>query len=136
MPADVRAATCELARELLVKDRTAAPAGEGLSGPSPPPQIALKNGYASADYRDVLKELNKEQMPEDTILPYYTERLKDLEKIIRDNDLVSLPDVDAVIRLATEAVDIQNPHRVELAGLYWHFVDVVWIFLFPLLYLV
>jgi heme/copper-type cytochrome/quinol oxidase subunit 3 len=26
-------------------------------------------------------------------------------------------------------------HRVELAGLYWHFVDIVWIFLFPLLYL-
>jgi cytochrome c oxidase subunit 3 len=25
--------------------------------------------------------------------------------------------------------------RVELAGLYWHFVDVVWIFLYPLLYL-
>jgi cytochrome c oxidase subunit III len=26
-------------------------------------------------------------------------------------------------------------NRVELAGLYWHFVDVVWIFLFPVLYL-
>jgi len=25
---------------------------------------------------------------------------------------------------------------IELTGLYWHFVDVVWIFLFPLLYLV
>jgi heme/copper-type cytochrome/quinol oxidase subunit 3 len=25
--------------------------------------------------------------------------------------------------------------RVEYAGLYWHFVDVVWIFLFPALYL-
>lgn len=25
--------------------------------------------------------------------------------------------------------------RVEVAGLYWHFVDVVWIFLFPVLYL-
>jgi heme/copper-type cytochrome/quinol oxidase subunit 3 len=25
--------------------------------------------------------------------------------------------------------------RVEYAGLYWHFVDIVWIFLFPLLYL-
>lgn len=25
---------------------------------------------------------------------------------------------------------------VELIGLYWHFVDIVWIFLFPLLYLV
>ncbi|MBI3321310.1 MAG: heme-copper oxidase subunit III [Candidatus Omnitrophica bacterium] len=27
-------------------------------------------------------------------------------------------------------------HRLELAGLYWHFVDIVWIFLFPLLYLI
>jgi cytochrome c oxidase subunit 3 len=25
---------------------------------------------------------------------------------------------------------------IEMAGLYWHFVDIVWIFLFPLLYLV
>jgi cytochrome c oxidase subunit 3 len=25
---------------------------------------------------------------------------------------------------------------VEIAGLYWHFVDLVWIFLFPLLYLI
>jgi len=27
-----------------------------------------------------------------------------------------------------------NP--VEMSGLYWHFVDIVWVFLFPLLYLV
>ncbi len=26
--------------------------------------------------------------------------------------------------------------HVEMTGLYWHFVDIVWIFLFPLLYLV
>lgn len=26
-------------------------------------------------------------------------------------------------------------NRVEIAGLYWHFVDLVWIFLFPVLYL-
>jgi len=25
---------------------------------------------------------------------------------------------------------------VEVSGLYWHFVDVIWIFLFPLLYLI
>jgi len=25
-------------------------------------------------------------------------------------------------------------HRVESVGIYWHFVDVVWIYLFPLLY--
>jgi cytochrome c oxidase subunit 3 len=25
---------------------------------------------------------------------------------------------------------------VELTGLYWHFVDIIWIFLYPLLYLI
>jgi len=30
---------------------------------------------------------------------------------------------------------LRRAHRIEMAGLYWHFVDVVWIFLFPLLYL-
>lgn len=29
-----------------------------------------------------------------------------------------------------------GPDAVELTGLYWHFVDLVWIFLYPLLYLV
>jgi cytochrome c oxidase subunit 3 len=28
------------------------------------------------------------------------------------------------------------PHHIEYTGLYWHFVDLVWIFLFPLLYLI
>jgi cytochrome c oxidase subunit 3 len=31
------------------------------------------------------------------------------------------------------SADFYSP--VEIAGLYWHFVDIVWIFLFPLLYL-
>ncbi len=26
-------------------------------------------------------------------------------------------------------------NRIEIAGIYWHFVDLVWIFLFPILYL-
>jgi cytochrome c oxidase subunit 3 len=30
--------------------------------------------------------------------------------------------------------EYSNP--IEVSGLYWHFVDIVWIFLFPLLYLV
>ena len=25
---------------------------------------------------------------------------------------------------------------IEIAGLYWHFVDIVWIWLYPLLYLI
>lgn len=28
-----------------------------------------------------------------------------------------------------------NSHDVETAGLYWHFVDLVWMFIFPLVYL-
>ncbi len=31
-------------------------------------------------------------------------------------------------------LDYHNP--VEVVGLYWHFVDIIWIFLFPLLYLI
>jgi cytochrome c oxidase subunit 3 len=31
---------------------------------------------------------------------------------------------------------VQHARMLELVGLYWHFVDIVWIFLFPLLYLV
>lgn len=29
-----------------------------------------------------------------------------------------------------------SAERIEVAGLYWHFVDVIWIFLYPILYLV
>jgi cytochrome c oxidase subunit 3 len=29
----------------------------------------------------------------------------------------------------------QNFMPVEITGLYWHFVDIIWVFLFPLLYL-
>jgi cytochrome c oxidase subunit 3 len=32
--------------------------------------------------------------------------------------------------------DRAGGEHVELAGLYWHFVDLLWIFLYPLLYLV
>ncbi len=32
------------------------------------------------------------------------------------------------------SADYHNP--VEICGLYWHFVDIVWIYLFPLLYLI
>ena len=30
----------------------------------------------------------------------------------------------------------QRYSTVEMSGLYWHFVDIIWIFLFPLLYLI
>jgi heme/copper-type cytochrome/quinol oxidase subunit 3 len=37
--------------------------------------------------------------------------------------------------VAADARRGRNLHRVELIGIYWHFVDAVWIFLFPLFYI-
>jgi heme/copper-type cytochrome/quinol oxidase subunit 3 len=37
--------------------------------------------------------------------------------------------------VAKDAAKNHELHRVELIGIYWHFVDIVWIFLFPLLYI-
>jgi cytochrome c oxidase subunit III len=34
------------------------------------------------------------------------------------------------------AITPEYPAPIEISGLYWHFVDIVWIFLFPLLYLI
>ena len=36
---------------------------------------------------------------------------------------------------ADDARCVARPTCIENIGLYWHFVDLVWIFLFPLLYL-
>jgi heme/copper-type cytochrome/quinol oxidase subunit 3 len=37
--------------------------------------------------------------------------------------------------VSMSALKNKELHRVENVGLYWHFVDLVWIFLFPLLYI-
>jgi heme/copper-type cytochrome/quinol oxidase subunit 3 len=44
--------------------------------------------------------------------------------------------VNALLLFAVASRGLQSVGgRIEYAGLYWHFVDIVWIFLFPLLYL-
>ena len=46
--------------------------------------------------------------------------------------------IAGAIIMAIISLDVlrgKNLHRVELIGIYWHFVDLVWIFLFPLLYI-
>lgn len=44
--------------------------------------------------------------------------------------------ITMMIMGARGAFENGNDQPVELFGLYWHFVDIVWVFLFPLLYLV
>jgi len=72
-------------------------------------QIAKARGYPSADYRAVIRELKKNQIIGEAILPFFTERLHAIERIITANDLVALPNRPAIIRLATAAETAQQP---------------------------
>jgi len=54
VPKNVVAATCELARELLIADRTAAPAGEGLKYYN---DAGKQTGYDKTDTRPVIPKL-------------------------------------------------------------------------------
>jgi uncharacterized protein (DUF885 family) len=72
-------------------------------------QIAKERKLPSSDYRDVIRELKKQQLVGDAILPFYEERLKQIEKIITERELVTLPDRPARIRIASAAETAQQP---------------------------
>lgn len=72
-------------------------------------QIAKQRNWPSADYRDVVRNLKKEQVHGDSIIPLYERHLKDIENIIRKEQLVTLPSRPAIIRLASEAETAQSP---------------------------
>src|SRR5215472_14140420 len=72
-------------------------------------QVAKDRKLSSSDYRDVIKALKKQQLVGDAILPFYENRLKQIEKIIAEQQLVSLPDRPAQIRIATSAETAQQP---------------------------
>jgi uncharacterized protein (DUF885 family) len=72
-------------------------------------QIARERHMSSSDYRDVMRELKKQQIVGDAIVPLYKDRLAQIEAIIREHQLVSLPDRPARIRLATAAETVQQP---------------------------
>jgi uncharacterized protein (DUF885 family) len=72
-------------------------------------QIARSQHLPSSDYRDVIRALKKKQIEGDAILTLYRERLQQIEKIIIEHQIVSLPDRPARIRLATSAETAQQP---------------------------
>jgi len=72
-------------------------------------KIAKERNFPSSDYRDVIKELKKDQLAADRIMPLYHERLSEIEGIIRREHLVTLPNRAAVIRLASAAETAQQP---------------------------
>lgn len=76
------------------------------------PLVAKEKGFTVTDYRDVIRELKKKQFAGDAILPHYQARIKEIEKIIREQKMVTLPQRDMVIRLASEAetAAVPAPH--------------------------
>ncbi len=73
------------------------------------PEVAKAKGWTVTDYRDVIRELKKQQLVGEAILPHYQARLKDLETIITREKLVTLPSRPARIRLASAAETAASP---------------------------
>ncbi len=73
------------------------------------PQVAKEHGWNLTDYRAVIRELKKDQLIGEAILPHYKARLKQIEEIVRRNDLVTLPNREARIRLASAAESAAGP---------------------------
>lgn len=85
-----------------------------------------------------------EEMPFDILknirggsrLAVLSEDGKELGTVANLDDKVELVDVKLTYEHSLEKMDPRNATKLELAGLYWHIVDVIWIFLFPLFYLI
>ena len=72
-------------------------------------EIGRDQKSSDSDYRAVIRNLKKQQLVGDAILPHYQERLKQLEEIIRARNLVTLPERPARIRIASAAESAQQP---------------------------
>jgi uncharacterized protein (DUF885 family) len=92
-------------------------------------RIAEQRGWKDKDLVTVIRRLKKEQVPQDQLLGLYKKRLAAVEEIIRREDMLTLPDRDASIRLATEAESaaipasfMSPPQLINNTGQYGEFV--------------
>lgn len=72
-------------------------------------KIAKERGFKTSDYRSVVRELKKDQLAPNDVLPHYKQRLAEIENILRTKDLITLPDRPAIIKLATAAETAEQP---------------------------
>lgn len=71
--------------------------------------LAKERGLPNADYRAVMKELKKQQIPADKVMTVYAERLAQIEAAAREQKIVTLPSRKAAIRMGTLAENAQQP---------------------------
>jgi len=92
-------------------------------------QIAEQRGWEDKSLVGVLRRLKQDQIPQDQILAVYQRRLAQVEDIIRREDIITLPQRAASIRLATEAESaaipasfMSPPQLINNTGQYGEFV--------------
>jgi uncharacterized protein (DUF885 family) len=73
------------------------------------PLVAAEKGFDSTDYREVIMRLKEEQVPGDRLMARYQEVMAALDEIIQRENLISLPDEPARVRMATPAETAQQP---------------------------
>jgi uncharacterized protein (DUF885 family) len=71
--------------------------------------IAREKGLPNADYRAVMAELKRQQIPSDKVMTVYAERLAQIEAAAREHHIVTLPSRKAVIRMGSLAENAQQP---------------------------
>jgi len=73
------------------------------------PQVATKFGFEKTDYISVLRALKQQTIPNDEIEDYYRGVNAELETKIRENHIVSLPEYELLMRVATPAESAAQP---------------------------
>jgi cytochrome c oxidase subunit 3 len=112
-------------------------AGEGHPGPAgPPPQAGIASNH----------ETGEPQAPAGEGAPSSVEAGRAQMFFVLYFFLTGLHAFHMVIGIAAVGIMAWLSHRrwfsgggetqIESLGLYWHFVDIVWVFLYPLLYLI
>jgi len=70
---------------------------------------AAQKGYKFSDYRSVIRELKKNRVPEDQVLAVYQSHLAQIEDTVRRQNIITLPQRKAAIRLGTPAENAASP---------------------------
>ena len=73
------------------------------------PHVAKQKGFQSTDYREIIRLLKQDQLTGQAILPHYDQRIKEIERIIQRERLVTLPKRAMRFRLASEAESVRLP---------------------------
>jgi uncharacterized protein (DUF885 family) len=71
--------------------------------------IAQQEKLSSSDYRDVIRSLKHRTVPADKLLSFYQQRLAQIEKLVEENNIVSLPRRPTIIRLGSAAETAEEP---------------------------